>query len=1218
MSFPRPTLAPGEGGFVFCPPRRRFRSAPRAAARARLVACCLLGWAALALALRAEDGPVGPPAPSAPESTKPTTKPTPPVRSVEDLKNLPPGTVIVVCDDLKKGLDQAGPKSVVLTAEEYQKLLDRLAQAPAAAGADRPAVPSVCRLTGQVRDNVVHFKVLYEFPTSHPGTVVALGCRQGFWTQAALDGKTPMFRPTDDGPVLEVEKPGDHQVSLEMDVALTTRGTEHGLELDLPRAPITTLDLELTDPAVKEVRLKPSAREGRPLSQDLPARVVEGKNRVTALLGAVGRLDLSWKGPAPPPAGPVVLSAEGHLTVHVGENHAVTGLTFTLKPLRGQTAEWRFLLPGPAKLDPARAPDPRIQGLDQPDRANPGLNVLHLKGPTAEPLEVALQLVQTRTGSSLAVGPFAVLGAFPHTGSLLVAAPPHLRLTPQVRGEPQVTVTRRELTDEERRREPQAVLAFNYRTLLAAEGTGPPTPPLPPFVQIDVEQVRAGSATETAHTLKLTDRGWRLTTDITVTPQGADGVDRLEIYVPPRCEEVRRVPRPDTAGARMEVDNASGLVLVTLPAKRTEPFHVGLEGFYPLPPAEGTVSQPPAQGTVTLELPRPRRTIDRGGQVTVQVPRGTELVAPQPPAPAWEGLPPGKAEYGWHTEHMPERVTVSWRMPRPEVAARLVADVTVVGGQARVHLQCIFPTPPLPAQVLLWVPESLSQDRIQLAAERGRPATADEVPLPPKKAGFRAWLVVLTAAVDREHPLALDYSFALPEPEAKGRPLRFAVPLIVPEQTGRAETSVRVWTEPGSLPVFAGGGWEDFSELGDRDVAPSLCLRSRRPEQAPVLRLDMAGAALALVSVERALVQVQVDESNAQTYRARFLLPRVLAPYLDLEFPAPLAGLAPVVRLQADDQVRKVTWAAVDENGQPAPGGKVARVPVPEPFARKPLLLDVVYQLSPDRAPGSGPLQAMLYPPALRGDVGRFPVRCEVRLPAAWVPIYPDGDFAAEQRWSWRGKLLAPWPPAQAADLEGWLFGGYEARFPRKGPAPAAAEELGPSCLVCWRSSPAPFRVWHAPELVWLLACSAALLFLGVALFRLAQTLPRSAAGLSASGAASDNGQAAPEGGWARALFWPVVGMVGLLVVLAALLWPGVLGPVLYGCEPAAAVLLFLLGIYWLLHQRYRRQLVFLPGFARAKSGSSLVRAGGSSPPPRPRGEPSTVDAPQPPLSSKQ
>jgi hypothetical protein len=53
------------------------------------------------------------------------------------------------------------------------------------------------------------------------------------------------------------------------------------------------------------------------------------------------------------------------------------------------------------------------------------------------------------------------------------------------------------------------------------------------------------------------------------------------------------------------------------------------------------------------------------------------------------------------------------------------------------------------------------------------------------------------------------------------------------------------------------------------------------------------------------------------------------------------------------------------------------------------------------------------------------------------------------------------------------------------------------------------------------------------------------------------------------------------------------------------------LAVQWLMHQRYRRRVVFLPGFTRLK-GSTLIRGGG-----RPRGEPSTVDAAPPAPSSQ-
>jgi hypothetical protein len=121
-------------------------------------------------------------------------------------------------------------------------------------------------------------------------------------------------------------------------------------------------------------------------------------------------------------------------------------------------------------------------------------------------------------------------------------------------------------------------------------------------------------------------------------------------------------------------------------------------------------------------------------------------------------------------------------------------------------------------------------------------------------------------------------------------------------------------------------------------------------------------------------------------------------------------------------------------------------------------------------------------------------------------------------------------------------------------------------------------------------------------------------------------------------LFWALLVLLGLGVALLGLIWPGLLTALLYGAQPGLAVLVVVLAVQWLLHERYRRRIVFLPGFRRVKSGSSMVRkgraesgslagagrgesedraAGGatnqrSSSGARARSEPSTVDAPPP------
>jgi hypothetical protein len=125
-------------------------------------------------------------------------------------------------------------------------------------------------------------------------------------------------------------------------------------------------------------------------------------------------------------------------------------------------------------------------------------------------------------------------------------------------------------------------------------------------------------------------------------------------------------------------------------------------------------------------------------------------------------------------------------------------------------------------------------------------------------------------------------------------------------------------------------------------------------------------------------------------------------------------------------------------------------------------------------------------------------------------------------------------------------------------------------------------RINHAPRQAWLALCSGVLVVLGMVLY----LVP-----------------------WPRSLLWLAAVLLALTVLGVVLYSPAFFLGLLYGCEPGVLALLVVFSFQWLLHQRYRRQVVFMPGFQRRKSGSSLLRGGTS----RARGEPSTVDAAPPP-----
>jgi Cu/Ag efflux pump CusA len=84
----------------------------------------------------------------------------------------------------------------------------------------------------------------------------------------------------------------------------------------------------------------------------------------------------------------------------------------------------------------------------------------------------------------------------------------------------------------------------------------------------------------------------------------------------------------------------------------------------------------------------------------------------------------------------------------------------------------------------------------------------------------------------------------------------------------------------------------------------------------------------------------------------------------------------------------------------------------------------------------------------------------------------------------------------------------------------------------------------------------------------------------------------------------------GIGAGILAVVWPGILTTVAYGCEPGLAVLFVILGMQWFAVHRYRRHLQFMPGFSHPKNGSSSHRQNMTRSA-RLASEPSTVDAPR-------
>src|SRR5262249_11550671 len=186
-------------------------------------------------------------------------------------------------------------------------------------------------------------------------------------------------------------------------------------------------------------------------------------------------------------------------------------------------------------------------------------------------------------------------------------------------------------------------------------------------------------------------------------------------------------------------------------------------------------------------------------------------------------------------------------------------------------------------------------------------------------------------------PLVLEYDFLLPgraagaarkkergKRDADGdEPRAFEVPLLWPEQATRAQTKVRLWSAAGTVPALvrpdpAELTWKDRgTEVVPGQGLPARVLLADGLGLPLFLRLDPAAPGLAGVAIDRALMQVAVDDEGTEHYRARFLLSKISTPHLDVRLPAASAALTVQVRL-AGELV----------NPEFREGGRVARLPL--------------------------------------------------------------------------------------------------------------------------------------------------------------------------------------------------------------------------------------------------------------------------------------------------
>jgi hypothetical protein len=446
---------------------------------------------------------------------------------------------------------------------------------------------------------------------------------------------------------------------------------------------------------------------------------------------------------------------------------------------------------------------------------------------------------------------------------------------------------------------------------------------------------------------------------------------------------------------------------------------------------------------------------------------------------------------------------------------------------------------------------------------------------------MREWTLTLPASPDREAVAVLAYA-AMSAGERLEVGRRLDAALLWPVTEAPCESRLRIWMRTsgaGIRPALAEGPWEELppEPAQDRDTLPALVLHGSGSPLPLALRFEpAAGLMPAGLIVERALIQVQA-EGTQHRYVARFLLLPVAAPTVDLELPVSVSGVNDLSITLGDKRVELP--AIVDEGGNPAPAatGRIIRIPLtPRKTAVE---LRVEYFLSSWRPLGwAGIGRLGFVPPRLRGAALVGAVRWHVSLPGNEFVLPGDERTVLDQRWGLRRFLPAPVPARTGEDLENWFRAGVD----EAQTAGLTDYSLAGTEVIVRQASLEPIQIIPVPRMPWLLVCSLSVLLVGGALFMLRGN---------------------------RLLFWLAATALLLACCAATIFWPQISVAALAGMPPGWLVLGLLMAFLTWQSRRFRRRVVFMPGFNRAKSTPAPARSDNGGSAFRVR-QPSTVDAP--------
>jgi hypothetical protein len=1045
-------------------------------------------------------------------------------------------------------LEKAWPYWIYMPLDKYQAMQDELAALKQQLKEKAKSVHA-CELVGKLEGDYLALRAEFTFSTDAPRVTMLLGLQGAQLTEKGdLDGQSPLLDYTpEEGFTVRVDKPG----------------SQHRLLLHF-RVPVVSQRPAGSSAVERSIELGLPGIAIMPLALDLPAAVKEVRLNDTqekprapgkwlVYLDRKKKLNLSWRESVPQPGAGPHLTAEGKIKVNVRDTYAELSAELILEDPRGQTKECQLVLPPQAdvkdvKLDaPPGVPHEWIA----PGPKNPNY-ILRFLEPNAERWVVTafVKVPRPAPGARLPIGPFFVQGAEHQRGTITV-------LSPEAPG-PQRLIYHRfgDVFQRDPPKAPDVEAVFQYWGMPnPAKAKAPGSSRVPLELELKAERGPLEATADQVVKLRQVGEGWEIDLSARVqvkSPFG--GTEFIDLQLPVPAQEFQ-ISEEGVGRLETSQPDAQGRCRVALPRSLGKTFTLTIAGKYAVE----------AQNhRVRVGLPRVLGVAELVSKVTIQTDESHELLVGDR---GFEEPVPEKHRYQFAPREPPVFLDLAWRPYRPDFAAEALVDVVIHSRTARVHQRLSFGPPPrfgagqMPrsGQVQLQVPAAVKR----LTLVRG------ERPTPLQAENGRVW-VPLDGADPKE--IVLEYDVAItgaPGPGAADQPRTLEVATVWPGRATRLGAKLRVWCDPGTRVRLADEGpagavWQDrgVEPVPGHDLLPSLVLRGDGTQLPLTLRLDeTVGSGVASMLCERALIQAVLGEDDTLAMRARYLAHKFGVATVDVEFPIRVVDC----QLKVSLGEHAVAWEPVEGVDN------VARIKLQGTGGGQPIVLDIRYKLPPSTQDGRFFGIATLIAPVFRDPVEVVRVRWQLSLPspAVAVPVSPGARL--DYRWGLLyGWLPHPEPAASSSELESWLTG--------KNPV---GEPVAVSVSFA-RAGAEPQRVLHQPRTAWVLLCSVPLVVLFLVLYFLR---------LSRAGVAV------------------VFGLIALGGLVLALICPALLPALFYGSQPALLVIVLMLVVLWLLQERYRRQLVFIPGFARLQPGSPSSH--GSKIAKRPR-DASTIDAPVP------